>query len=227
MAEKVNAKGGGKLGEIRKKKADELKASLDKCGVLTGKGSLPKDYDIARQLLQKMIDLELDTPKQLLLRFGPDLKSRANSAAGDLGALEILAALQIRAEDKAGLAESDELGWKRYHSARFAKSRVLGAILALQPSKTDANKPELLKLDAASSVLLAQAATEFPNEAILLNLQLKYQTLDRQQRLDMLRRLVTSEYHLDPDAPRDIHFSRSAYDLMAALVAYQKLLQEK
>ncbi len=227
MAEKTNTQGSGKLGEIRKKKADGLKAALDKCGLLTGKGGLPKDNDIARQLLQKMIDLELDTPKQLLLRFGPDLKSRANSAAGDLGALEILAALQVRAEDKAGLAESDELGWKRYHSARFAKSRVVGAMLALQPSTTDANKTELLKLDAASSALLTQAATEFPNEAMLLNLQLKYQTLDRQQRLDVLRRLVTAEYHLDAGAPRDIHFSRSAYDLMAALLAYQKLLQQK
>ena len=212
----------GKEDEIRRKKSSELKTMLDRCGVLAGKGSMPKDNDIARLLLQRMIDLELATPKQLLQRFEPELKARANSVEGDFGALEILAALQIRAEDRKGLAESDQLGWKRYRSGRFASSRVVGAIIALAPDKPDSGQDRIPTLDAETSAMLAQAVSEFPDEAFLLSLQLKYLPLDKKQRLDALRRLVIAEYHLSPTAPRDIHFNRSALDLVSASREYEK-----
>ncbi len=226
MSAQLGTTGTGKLGEIRKKKAGELKSALDKCGLLTDKGSMPVDSDVARLLLQKMIDLELATPEQLLLRFEPELKFRANSANGDFGALEILAALQVKAKDQKGLAVSDELGWKRYRSSRFASSRVLGAMLAQTPSAgTTVDKDKIVKLDPNTNALLMQAISDFPNEALLLSLQLKHQELDKKQRLDVLRRLVTAEYHLSSNAPRDIHFNRSVYDLLSALGEYQKAVK--
>ena len=212
----------GKNEEIRRKKSSELKTMLPQCRLLVEKGSMPKDNDIARLLLQRMIDLELATPKQLLLRFESELKARANSTNGDLGALEILAALQVRAEDRKGLAESDELGWKRYRSSRFASSRVVGVIIALEPDKSNSSQEKMHTLDANTSAMLTQAVSDFPNEVLLLSLQLKHQTLDKKQRLDALRHLVIGEYHLSPNAPRDIHFRRPALDLLAATREYEK-----
>ena len=65
---------------------------------------------------------------EVLRRHGAELQARARSEAGDLPALEMLAYLQVSVGDQAALKASDELGWRRYRVAKFAKSRLIGAL---------------------------------------------------------------------------------------------------
>ncbi|ROU08291.1 hypothetical protein [Lysobacter enzymogenes] len=96
----------------------------------------------------------------LLARHGDTLRERAVGVAGDLQALRVLAYLQQGAGDAAGLAASDELGWKRYREEAFARSRIERA----RPAADAAPDP-------AYRALLAQAAQDFPHDPLYPLLQ--------------------------------------------------------
>ncbi|MFT3736810.1 MAG: hypothetical protein QM776_17665 [Rhodocyclaceae bacterium] len=122
-------------------------------------GELPKNSEVAKYLFSRISYLDAFPKQELLDRHRATLDARARSAEGDIAALEILAFLQVSVRDKAGLKASDELGWRRYHVAKFAVSRVLGSY-----GNDDGWK-------SGGEALLAEALNEFPEQAELHKLR--------------------------------------------------------
>lgn len=100
--------------------------ALSKCKLLVGEHPFPSSSGLGKLLLGLLLAGSPEMAPALLEKHRPELTKRANSAAGDLFALECLAALQANAQDAKGLADSDELGWTRYGKVEFALSRITG-----------------------------------------------------------------------------------------------------
>ncbi|MFT3806432.1 hypothetical protein [Arenimonas sp.] len=196
----------------RASQAEALRSALDGCGFVLGEGRLPASDSLARVLLSDVMEFQLATAKELLERHGAGLKARAESEAGDVEALSLLAALQLRAEDRAGLAQSDRYGWERYRDARFAASRVagLGAGTAEEKASVAAEARRALK--------------DFPDSAYVLMLVLTEGDLKGEERKRALRSQVLAEFH-GLTAESVLHASKSARRLVEAFVEYRDLVQ--
>ncbi|QQQ01796.1 hypothetical protein [Lysobacter enzymogenes] len=135
---------------------------LERCRVIVGghppsAHPYPASSALGRVALGRAVARAVQPPDfaALLARHGDTLRERARSEAGDLEALRVLAYLQQSAGDAAGLAESDELGWKRYRDERFARSRIQHA----GPTAGETQDP-------AYRAMLAQAARDFPHSPL-------------------------------------------------------------
>lgn len=140
-------------------------ADLDRCGVLVGGHPYPASSALGLVALGRWV-ARADQPPDfaaLLARHGGVLRERAGGRRDDLQALRVLAYLQQGAGDDAGLAQSDELGWKRYRDERFALSRVQHA----EPAAGVAADP-------AYRAMLAQAAQDFPHAPLYPMLEAVY-----------------------------------------------------
>lgn len=193
----------------RSGRAAVLAKALQDCGLMLGQGRLPASDALARVLLADVIEFELASARTMLDRHGPGLKQRAESSTGDLEALELLAALQLRAEDRKGLAESDRYGWERYREVRFAASRVAG----------------LMGGSAEEQALAGEEARrawkDFPDHAYVLKLVLQLGDLQGEDRKRALRSQVLAEFH-GPTEESALHASKSARALVRALIEYRK-----
>jgi hypothetical protein len=185
---------------------------LDACGLVLSGHRLPASESLARGLLEAAVDLKLATPQELLAAHGPALKARAESASGDFAALDVLAALQMLAQDKAGVAASDQLGWERYGNARFAASRVLGQLIA------DG------KVTEATKAMLVRAAAQFPDDAQVGALVIKYGGLEGEARKQALRRQVLAEFH-GPTEQMLMHSGKSAKLVVMAMNEYRRMVE--
>lgn len=143
-------------------------ADLDRCRVLVGGHPYPASSALGLVALGRLVARSEQPPDfaALLARHGGTLRERATGKAGDLEALRVLAYLQQGAGDAAGLAQSDELGWKRYRDPRFALSRVQHA----EPEPGVAPDP-------AYRAMLAQAARDFPHAPLYPMLEAVYRAL--------------------------------------------------
>ena len=196
----------------RSSRAAVLSKALRDCGLMLKQGRLPASDALARVLLSDAMELDLASARQLLDRHGPGLKQRAESSAGDLEALELLAALQLRAEDRVGLAESDRYGWERYREVRFAASRVAGLI-------GDSAEGQALAAEESR-----RAWKDFPDNAYVLKLVLQLGDLKGEDRKRALRSQVLAEFH-GPTEESALHASKSARALVRALIEYRKLVE--
>lgn len=138
---------------------------LDRCRVLVGGHPYPASSALGLVALARWLAQAEQPPDfaALLARHGGALRERATGARDDLHALRVLAYLQQGAGDAAGLAQTDELGWKRYRDERFALSRVQHA----EPGPGVAP-------DAAYRTMLAQAARDFPHAPLYPMLEAVY-----------------------------------------------------
>ncbi|MET4729879.1 hypothetical protein ABIE09_003693 [Lysobacter enzymogenes] len=140
-------------------------ADLDRCGVLVGGHPYPASSALGLVALGRWVARAEQPPDfaALLARHAGVLRERAGGRHDDLQALRVLAYLQQGAGDAAGLAQSDELGWKRYRDERFALSRVQHA----EPASGVAPDP-------AYRAMLAQAALDFPHAPLYPMLEAVY-----------------------------------------------------
>jgi len=122
-------------------------------------GELPKSSEVAKFLFARIDAMKAAPLGDLLDRHRSSLETRARSEDGDVAALEILAFLQAQARDYAGLKRSDELGWRRYHLAKFAASRLMSALNDKQEWST------------RGETLLKEAIKDFPEQALLHKLR--------------------------------------------------------
>lgn len=142
---------------------------LERCRVIVGNHPYPASSALGRVTLGRAAARATQPPDfaALLARHGDTLRERARSESGDLEALRVLAYLQQNAADAAGLAQSDELGWKRYRDERFALSRIRHA----EPA------PDTVP-DPAYRAMLAQAAQDFPHAPLYPMLEAVYRAGD-------------------------------------------------
>lgn len=195
----------------RQGRAVVLAKALRDCGLMLEQGRLPASDGLVRVLLADIIQFEIASARDMLDRHGPGLKLRAESIAGDLEALALLAALQLRAVDRAGLAESDRYGWERYRDVRFAASRVAGLI------------GDSAEARASAAEESRRAWKEFPDNAYVLKLVLQLGELKGEERKRALRSQVLAEFH-GPTEESALHASKSARALVRALIEYRKLV---
>lgn len=132
--------------------------ALSKCKLLVGDHPFPGSSGLGKLLLGSLLSGSPEMAPALLEKHRSELTKRANSAAGDLFALECLAALQANARDAPGLAVSDELGWTRYGKVEFALSRLSG-LATQQPI----SEPELL-------AAIDRARQDFPSDPRVLEI---------------------------------------------------------
>ncbi|MCX7034896.1 MAG: hypothetical protein NT046_13195, partial [Arenimonas sp.] len=192
--------------------ADLWRKTLGQCGLALPGQPLPASLALARNLLHRVNQQELATQAELLAAHGPALAALANSAEGNFEALDLLAALQMGANDRAAVAQSDELGWQRYRSARFAASRVLGEAL-----KDDANAE-------AVAALARRAWNDFPDDALVLWLVLEKGGLTGDDRRRALRSQILAEFH-GPTGEYLMHSGKSAIRLLQAVQAYRQVVE--
>lgn len=190
--------------------ADLWRKTLGQCGLALPGEPLPASLALARNVLHRIDQQSLATQAELLAAHGPALTALANSAEGSFEALDLLAALQMGAKDRDAVAQSDELGWQRYRSARFAASRILGETL-----KDDAD-PE------AVAALARRAWSDFPDDALVLWLVLEKGGLAGDDRRRALRSQILAEYH-SPTGEYLMHPGKSAIRLLQAVQAYRQL----
>lgn len=135
--------------------ADAVLGLLRRCRFIVEGGELPASSAVAKFLFARLDLAKAVHPRELLPVHGAELDRRARSAQGDVAALEVLAFLQASVRDAAGLAATDELGWRRYRMASFAASRVAGAW-----GRGPENR-------GPAETLLREAIAEFPGDANL------------------------------------------------------------
>ena len=162
----------------------EARTTLESCRLLVAPHPYPVSSEIAKSLVHRGVAVGVLDVSTLLTRFGAELATRAQSASGDKSALEVLGYLQARTQDEAGLAQSNELGWRRYRIPEFATSRV--ALLLL--SEDAAAK-------AQGKTLLEQALRDFPDESRLLRYDFVLNQPQGPDREAALVRLILAEYH--------------------------------
>lgn len=190
--------------------ADLSRKTLGQCGLALPGQPLPDSLALARNVLHWVDQQSLATQAELLAAHGPALAALANSAEGNFEALDLLAALQMGANDRTAVAQSDELGWQRYRSARFAASRILGEVLK------DNADPE------AVSALARRAWSDFPDDALVLWLVLEKGGLTGDDRRRALRSQILAEFH-GPTGEYVMHPGKSAIRLVQAVQAYRQL----
>jgi len=108
-------------------------------GLILDGGRLLQDSAVTAALISRIMKRKLTTHAELYQAFGEDLEKRARSEAGDLEALNILAALVIDA-DSEKLEAIDRYGWERYGDERFACSLLRGKGDGLQLKDPDLQK---------------------------------------------------------------------------------------
>ncbi|WP_342317106.1 hypothetical protein [Lysobacter sp. FW306-1B-D06B] len=187
----------------------EWKQRMETCGLALGRYPLPDDAALARLLVVTAINLDIASAQELLAAHAASLAGRAQSDAGDIGALRLLAAMQARVSDP-GLKETDELGWTRYGDVRFAASRLAGRLVG-NPAPT---AEDLAQLD--------RARRQFPQDQAILGLWLRYSSPDKEAARAAWRELALMEFH-SPRVERDpIHMERTAVGLYFALRGYRE-----
>jgi tetratricopeptide (TPR) repeat protein len=183
--------------------APAVRTAIESCRVLLDPHPYPVSSEVGKYLVSRTVELGLLDGATALARFGGELASRAASGPGDRAALEVLAFLQVRAQDAAGLARSDELGWRRYRLPEFALSRVAGLLLADDAA-----------VKTQGRVLLVEALRDFPEDARLLRYDFVLNPYQGPPREAALLRLILAEYHgLQNDD------TRSARTLRAFVIA--------
>lgn len=215
VAERDEAREDDGYGEEDPERLQRLAAvwrkGLDRCGLLLPEGRLPHGKSLAGFLLSRVFSLGLLDAGEALAVHGPALQARADSAAGDLAALEVLASLQLLARDRKALAASDELGWQRYRNARFAASRVIGLI-------SDGGEPS-----GEMAGMARRAWSDFPEDAQVLWMALEFGRLEGDDRKRALRSQVLAEYR-GLTAYSELHVRKSAARLVRALAEYRALV---
>lgn len=184
-------------------------AQLRTCRLLLDAHPLPSDSRLAWLLASDVLTRRIATAEALLARHGRTLDARARSAQGDLPALRLLAALQVRAKDAAGLAASDELGWTRYREPRFAASRVIGELV-----RDEGPTPE-------GMALLTRARADFPDDAYILEYWLRLGQPTPEQARAGWRELALRQFRA-PTGQSLFQFGPSASTLMLALRKYRE-----
>jgi tetratricopeptide (TPR) repeat protein len=164
--------------------AATARTTLEGCRLLVAPHPYPVSSEIAKSLVDRGVAVGVLDVSTLLTRFGAELATRAQSSNGDRSALEVLGYLQARTRDEAGLAQSNELGWRRYRIPEFATSRVAGLLL----SDDTAAK-------AQGKTLLEQALRDFPDESRLLRYDFVLRQPQGADREAALVRLIVAEYH--------------------------------
>lgn len=192
--------------------AEGWREALTKCGTVLPGQPLPASMALARNLIYLATQASLATQAQMLAAHGQALAQRANSSEGDFEALDTLAALQMGANDRAAVMQSDELGWQRYRSARYASSRVLGEVL-----KEGADP-------AAVAALARRAWNDFPDDALVLWLVLEKGGLTGDDRRRALRSQILAEFH-GPTGEYLMHSGKSAIRLLQAVQAYRQVVE--
>jgi hypothetical protein len=184
--------------------APAVRSALEGAALLLPPHPYPTSSEVGKYLVERVVALGLAEAGTLLGRFGAELTARAQSAAGDRAALEGLAFLQVRARDEAGLARSDELGWRRYRIQEFALSRVTG-LLVREDAATKAQ----------GRTLLAEALREFPDEARLLGLDFGVHPPGSTAREAALVRLILAEYRGLQNGERTARALRALVEALA------------
>ncbi|KRD34621.1 hypothetical protein ASE35_07680 [Lysobacter sp. Root916] len=159
-------------------------ADLDRCQLLVGAHSYPASSALGRIVLGRLAadaEDELDF-SAFHARHAATLRERAYSSTGDFEALRVLAFLQQSVGDEAGLAQTDELGWKRYRDETFARSRIEHAHPA--PGQTP---------DAAFRAMLQQAMRDFPQVPRFILIDAVYRHPDGELPVADLSRLLQAE----------------------------------
>lgn len=159
-------------------------ADLNGCQILVGAHPYPASSALGRIVLGRLAsdaEDELDF-SDFHARHAATLRERAYSSAGDFEALRVLAFLQQSVGDEAGLAQSDELGWKRYRDETFARSRIERA----HPSSGATPDP-------AFRGLLQQAMRDFPRVPRFILIDAVYRHPDGELPVEDLSRLLQAE----------------------------------
>lgn len=190
--------------------AQAWRAAFNQCGIVLPGKPLPASMALARNAVYVAKRESLATEAELLAAHGPALAALANGAEDNFEALDLLAALQMGANDRAAVAQSDELGWQRYRSARFAASRILGEALK------DGADPETV------AALARRAWNDFPDDAMVLWLVLEKGGLTGDDRRRALRSQILAEFH-GPTGEFLMHPGKSAIRLVQAVQAYRQL----
>lgn len=177
---------------------------VEGCRLLLEPHPYPVTSEVGKYLVDRGITLGVLDARSLLARFGGELSSRAQSTPGDKAALEVLAYLQARARDDAGLARSDEMGWHRYRLPEFALSRVAGLLL----SDDAAAKTQ-------GRTLLAEALRDFPGDSRLLRYSFVVSPPQKADREAALVRLILAEY--DGLRNDDMRTARALREFVTAL----------
>ena len=150
-----------------------VEAVLEKCRLIVGKSLLPRSSAVALYLVSTLIDADAQASNDLLKRFGRELSTRANSKAGDATALELLAGLQVKSNNRDGLVASDQLGWKRYKLPDFALSSLM--VIA----------------DAALPIKLREARRDFPKDPRFMLMELR---LTQNANRDNLTEIILADF---------------------------------
>ncbi len=183
-------------------------AMLADCGVLVEDHPYPASSALGEILLPRWSEHD---PTDLLARFRPTLWMRATSEQGDLSALRVLANLQARAGAHDELADTDELGWKRYRARNFAISR-LGGLAADGPAS-----PEY-------AAALDQATVDFPEDPYLRALQLSVRYPEGDFRIEDLAAVILAESRSFQIAVTSAH--RSSLQLRALYFVLESAIDE-
>lgn len=159
-------------------------ADLKRCGVLVDGQPYPISSALGRIVLGRLAADAVDQLdfSEFHARHAADLRERASSAAGDFEALRVLAFLQQSVGDGPGLAQSDELGWKRYRDETFALSRIERA----HPARGDLP-------DATYLGLIEQAMRDFPQVPRFMLIDAVYRHPDGKLPPADLSRLLRAE----------------------------------
>ena len=190
--------------------AEAWRAAFNQCGIVLPGKPLPASMALARNAVYVARRESLATEAELLAAHGTALAALANGTEDNFEALDLLAALQMGANDRAAVAQSDELGWQRYRSARFAASRILGEALK------DGAAPETV------AAMARRAWNDFPDDALVLWLVLEKGGLTGDDRRRALRAQILAEFH-GPTGEYLMHPGKSAIRLVQAVQAYRQL----
>lgn len=193
--------------ETRKTTPDAWRAQLAACRMLIEGHPLPENSVLMKFLVTRALNMQIASPEELLGAHGAILMQRARSGQRDLGALEVLAALQERASDPA-LADTDMLGWDTYGLPAFAMSRVASEIKAGT-------------LSATGKVLLARAYAQFPHDARILHAWLQHGNPDENAAREGWRELAFVQFHAPSMEMDDLHLQPVPRTLYVALQAYR------
>jgi tetratricopeptide (TPR) repeat protein len=177
----------------------DLRAEATALGVLGPQAKLPESTVVASLVLSLLQNKSIATAPELLERFEAPLRSRVDSKAGDVDALEILAALYQDTKSPK-LAEADRLGWERHADARFAAS-----LLAHRGNAIRSDDP-----------VLKAAVAKLPLDPRIARIAVDCAERDGQPMAEPLARLAQAEFaHMTSASGTNLAFERLAKALAA------------
>jgi len=157
---------------------DAFKKELAELGIWDGaKGKLPASPALSRAILTRLTSDKLADEAALLKAYEKPLRANLKAQRDATEWAELLAYLYVSTHDDKKLREIDDFGWHQLHLPKFAESYVYG--LQSDPAKQ--------KLE------LARALKEFPNSALLRQLDLRFKA-DTPEKGQALVQLVAAQF---------------------------------